>query len=215
MPYVAVSTFETYPELAEAYMQGANAAARVTPAVQKLADEITAGISDKRAQAEALYRWVSKEIRYVAIVMGTGGYVPHAADEVMAAKYGDCKDKSTLLMALLQARGIRSMPVLINTAATYKLPDTVLLGAFNHAITYLPDWNLFVDSTSGYAPFGVLTTPLQNKPALLGGDRSSKPVVNTTPAPSAASTTLRVPSTFTRANSPTSLRHCSGMPAAW
>ncbi|MEO6080110.1 MAG: DUF3857 and transglutaminase domain-containing protein [Steroidobacteraceae bacterium] len=184
-PYAAVSTFETYPELAEAYMIGAEAAARVTPAVQKLADEITTGITDKRAQAAALYRWVSKEIRYVAIAMGAGGYVPHEADTIIAARYGDCKDKSTLLIALLHAKGIDAMPALIQAGAAFKLPDSVVLGAFNHAITYLPEWNLFVDSTSGFTQFGVLTPNLQSKPALLGGNKSMRAVVKTTPAASA------------------------------
>jgi transglutaminase-like putative cysteine protease len=182
-PYAAASTLETFPALAEAYMIGAEAAAKVTPGVQKLADEITTGITDKRAQAEAIYRWVSKEIRYVAIFMGVGGYVPHLADEIIAARYGDCKDKSTLLAALLHAKGIRAMPVLIHTAATFKLPDAVLLGSFNHAINYLPEWDLFVDSTSGFAQFGTLMSALQNKQALLGGDKTLRPIVRTTPAP--------------------------------
>jgi len=185
-PYVAVSTLQTYPDLARAYMIGAEPAAKVTPAVQKLADEITAGITDKRAQADALYRWVSSQLRYVAISMGAGGYVPHNADDVLAARYGDCKDKTTLLTALMHAKGIRAMPVLIHTANTFDLPDTVLPGAFNHVITYLPDWDLFVDSTSGFAPFGVLPPGVRAKQALLGGDKALKPVVRVTPAANAS-----------------------------
>jgi transglutaminase-like putative cysteine protease len=185
-PYVAASTLETWPQLADTYMVGSKPAAKVTPAVQKLADEITSGMTDKRQQAEAIYRWVSTQIRYVAIAMGTGGYVPHQAEEIIAARYGDCKDKTTLLTALLNAKGIRAMPVLIHTAATFKLPDTVILGAFNHAITYLPDWDLFVDSTSGFAPFGVLPPGLNNKQVLLAGDEASKPVVRTIAAPNPA-----------------------------
>jgi transglutaminase-like putative cysteine protease len=185
-PYVAASTMQTYPELGKAYMIGAEAAAKVTPAIQKLADDITMGIADKRAQADALYRWVSTEIRYVQIAMGVGGYVPHLANEVITAKYGDCKDKSTLLIALLHAKGIRAMPVLINTGAAFELPETVLLGAFNHAITYLPEWDLFVDATAGFAPFGVLTSSLLSKKALLGGDKSLPTVVKTMPAGNAS-----------------------------
>ena len=185
-PYVAVSTLQTYPDLARAYMIGAEPAAKVTPAVQKLADEITAGITDKRAQADALYRWVSSQLRYVAISMGAGGYVPHNADDILAARYGDCKDKTTLLTALMHAKGIRAMPVLIHTANTFDLPDTVLPGAFNHVITYLPDWDLFVDSTSGFAPFGVLPPGVRAKQALLGGDKALKPVVRVTPAANAS-----------------------------
>jgi len=184
-PYVEISTLEAYPRLAEAYMIGAAPAAKVTPAVQKLAEEITAGITDRRAQAEALYRWVSLQIRYVALAMGTGGYVPHQADDIIAARYGDCKDKTTLLAALLHARGIRAMPVLANTGAAFSLPDTAILGAFNHAITYLPDWDLYVDSTPGMAPFGVLSSSLMGKPVLLAGDEAMKPALRTIPASSA------------------------------
>jgi transglutaminase-like putative cysteine protease len=196
-PYVAVSTLQTWPQLADTYMTGAKQAAKVTPAVQKLADEITSGLTDRRMQAEAIYRWVSTQIRYVAIAMGTGGYVPHQAEEVIAARYGDCKDKTTLLTALLNARGIRAMPVLIHTAATFKLPDTVILGAFNHAITYLPDFDLFVDSTSGFAPFGVLPAGLQNKQVLLGGDDAAKPSVRSTAAATPARDRLVIRTTAT------------------
>src|SRR5690606_6563940 len=137
-PGVTFSTLKDYPALMDAYMQGATPTMQVTPAVQKLADEIAQGISDRRKQAEAIYRWVAGEIRYVAITMGTGGYVPHFADAVIESRYGDCKDKTTLLIALLTAKGIRAVPTLIDTGARFKWPEVPLLGAFNHAIAYLP-----------------------------------------------------------------------------
>jgi transglutaminase-like putative cysteine protease len=166
-PYVAVSNLKDYPALAAAYMKGAEPAAKVTPAVQKLADEITSGITDKRAQAEALYRWVSRNIRYVAIYLGSGGLVPHNADDIISAAYGDCKDKATLLMALLNAKGIKATQALVHATNSYALPDTAVLRAFNHAINYLPEFNLFVDSTSGFAPFGVMVDGARGKQALV------------------------------------------------
>jgi transglutaminase-like putative cysteine protease len=180
-PGITVSTLKDYPALAAAYMIGAEPAAKVTPAVQKLADEITAGVTDKRAQAEAIYRWVSVNIRYVALLMGAGGYVPHTADEIISVKYGDCKDKTTLMMALLGAKGIRSAPVLVNAVNRYTLPATPVLSAFNHAINWLPDFNLFVDSTSGFAPFGVLRDALMGKQALIAGGINQNPSLATLP----------------------------------
>ena len=193
-PGINVSTMKDYPAMAAAYMIGAAPAAKVTPAVQKLADEITQGmdgkgVDGKRAQAEAIYRWVSGNIRYVALFMGAGGYVPHTADEIISVRYGDCKDKTTLMTALLAARGIRSAPVLVNATNRYILPDTPVLSAFNHVITWLPDFNLFVDSTSGFAAFGVLPDGLMGKRALIAGGADQKPALTTLPVSSAATDT--------------------------
>src|SRR5690606_15213032 len=104
-PYVAALPLKDYEAPAAAYAVGVAQAAKVTPEIQKLADEVTQGLSDRRAQAEALYRWVSGNIRYVALAMDMGGYVPHAAADVLNAHYGDCKDKAVLLQALLAAKG--------------------------------------------------------------------------------------------------------------
>ena len=74
---------------------------------------MTAGERDRRAQARKLYEWVSVNIRYVNIVLGAGGFVPHKAADVLKNGYGDCKDHVMLLEALLAAKGIKSSPVLI------------------------------------------------------------------------------------------------------
>lgn len=180
-PRVTISTLPDYPALAAAYLVGAAPAAKVTPVVRKLADEITRGVRDKRAQAEALYRWVSGEVRYVAIAMGTGGWVPHSADEVIVARYGDCKDKTTLLIALLAAKGIRGEPVLIYAGERRTLPSLPVMGAFNHAIAYLPEFDLYLDSTITAAPFNALPDRLRGQPVVTAGGAWAKPVVRQIP----------------------------------
>ena len=166
-PHVMVSTYSSYDELAAAY--GARAAIMAKPSAEtrKLAEEITAGIKDKRAQARALYEWVSANIRYVSIVLDRGGYVPHSSQSILEARYGDCKDHVTMLEALLAAKKIRSSAALVEASNSYFVPKTVVIGAFNHAITYLPDFDLFVDSTPGSLPFGVLTPNESGKQALI------------------------------------------------
>ncbi|MBI3525114.1 MAG: DUF3857 domain-containing protein [Betaproteobacteria bacterium] len=170
-PRVFMTSFPSYADAAKAYLDRARPKAAVTPAIQKLADQITGGITDKRAQAEALYRWVSKEIRYVGIYLGFGGVVPHASDEIAQARYGDCKDHVTILEALLAAKGIQSSTVLVNAAGSYALPKAAITpGLFNHVITYLPEFKLYVDSTAGMAPFGVLPFQELGKSALITDD---------------------------------------------
>jgi hypothetical protein len=180
-PYIAVSNLKDYEAQASAYMAGARPAAAVTTPIQAKADELTAGISDPRAQAEALYRWVSGNIRYVAIYLGTGGYVPHSANEVLKSRYGDCKDHVALLQALLEAKGIASSPAIINGSLSYMWPRVASLTAFNHVITYIPSLKLFVDSTTPFAPFGRLPLQLLGKRALVADAGSGVTTVMTVP----------------------------------
>ncbi|MGQ9801984.1 MAG: transglutaminase-like domain-containing protein [Candidatus Saccharicenans sp.] len=69
--------------------------------VRVKAGELISGLTDLRAQIEKLAAFVQQEIRYVSIQIGIGGYQPHPAPEILANRYGDCKDKATLLAALL------------------------------------------------------------------------------------------------------------------
>src|SRR5262249_7758027 len=64
---------------------------------------------------QVLASFVQKDVRYVAIEIGIGGYQAHLAGDIFRALYGDCKDKATLLSRMLQEVGLRSDFVLIPT----------------------------------------------------------------------------------------------------
>ena len=175
-PRIAATTFADFGEAAEAYLKGAADKEMVTDDVRKLADKITAGLTSSRDQAAALYHWVAGNIRWVALSFGLGGVVPRDADSIIQTGYGDCKDKVVLLNALLTAKGIKSAPVIINSANVYWQPDVAIVpGVYNHAITYLPEFDLFLDPTSETAPFGILPFRLLSKSALVtrGLDRGA------------------------------------------
>ena len=155
-PTLMASTYPDFSAMGHAYQLKAAEAAKVTPLVQARADEITKGISGRREQAEAIYAWVAKNIRYVAVYLGNGGLEPNAADSILGNRYGDCKDHTVILEALLAAKGIASTPVLIGAGGGPTLPRIAVLGRFNHAINYLPEFDLYLDSTSPYARFGQL-----------------------------------------------------------
>lgn len=193
-PRLSVSSFPNYEAVASAYLARAKPKAAVTPAIQKLADKITVGITDKRAQTEALYRWVSKEIRYVGVFLGFGGFVPHSADEIANVRYGDCKDHVTILDALLAAKGIRSSTVLINAGnSLWLFKEAFTPYQFNHVITYLPDFDLYVDSTtSSLAPFGVLPPSEYGRTVLLTDDGTGKAKLVTLPTVNAAQNQVHV-----------------------
>lgn len=166
-PHVFVTSFTDYEAVARAASTWFEGKAQVTPEIQAMADKLTAGIADRRQIAEKLYDWVSSHITYEQIVLGAGGFVPHAAAQVLATRYGDCKDHVMLLQALLLAKGINSSPALISVSPSFDLPRAATPYAFNHVITYVPEFHLFLDSTAQYAPFGILPSADAGRPVLL------------------------------------------------
>lgn len=156
-PRYFASSFKSYSEIGRAYAKGSQPKMAVTAKVKAQVEEITAGETDRREQARKIYEWVSKHIRYVAIALGRGSYVPHDADSILANGYGDCKDHDVILQALLKAKGIAANSILIGAGPNgYKLTDTPIFVELNHVITYLPEFNVYLDSSLAIAPFGVL-----------------------------------------------------------
>ena len=164
---LAVSTFADYAAFGRAYEARASDKSAVTDKVRSQAQKITAGIVEPRDKALALSNWVRRNIRYVAVYVGAGGVVPHAAEAILENLYGDCKDHVALLEALLAAVGIDSTPALINLGTSYRLPSVATLGVLNHVITYIPLLNLYLDSTAGPIAAGYLPATTLDKPVLL------------------------------------------------
>ena len=178
-PYIHISSMPNQAAFAKAYEERIASKSSVTPEVQKLADEITKSIEKdgdkaskpsrdiKKEQARAIYNWVTRNIRYVAIYLGDGGIIPHDANSIIRNRYGDCKDHNALLIALLSAKGINATSALINSGSAFVVPKLPVIGPFNHVITYIPAWDLYLDSTAEMAPFGVLPSGEVDKPTLL------------------------------------------------
>lgn len=180
-PYFSATSMASYAELAQSYQTRAKTNTRVTPAIAQLAAEITEGAGDAQEKVRRLYRWVSQNIRYIAIYAGAGGFVPHDTQSILDNRYGDCKDHVGLLEALLRSVGIESSPALINLGNSHRLPPLAIVSPFNHVITYVPSLNLFLDSTTQFAPMGTLPEAEMDKPVLLtlNGEISRTPGFNT------------------------------------
>jgi transglutaminase-like putative cysteine protease len=157
-PHFAASTFKTYADVGQAYQVRAKEKAAVTPAIQALAQELVqkANAQTTLDKVKVLHHWVAQNIRYLGIYVGAGGYVPHDAQSILDNRYGDCKDHVVILESLLAAVGIDSSPALINSGTAFLLPKLPTPGIFDHVITYVPSLNVFLDSTSRFAPLGTL-----------------------------------------------------------
>lgn len=107
-----------------------------------IASEVQTLSTDKAeqfAKIDALYSYVSREIRYVAIEIGIGGYQPRPPADVFKNKYGDCKDKATLLISMLNKIGLRAYPALVGTRGDVEAqPAAPTLATFDHVIVALP-----------------------------------------------------------------------------
>lgn len=182
-PHIYISTYSSQAEFAKAYEVRIKDKVRVTPQVQKMADEITKGIKPiadeglkdrkeaekefKRQQARAIYNWVSRNIRYVALYLDDGSITPHDANSIIDNRYGDCKDHNALLIALLSAKGIHASSAMINSGNSYTVPKYPVIGPFNHVVTYIPAWDQYLDSTAEMAPYGSLPGDEIDKPTLV------------------------------------------------
>lgn len=166
-PSVQVTTFASWQQVGAWYDSLQQTALTVTPAIQARADALTKGLTTKEDKVRAIFSDVALHIHYVALEFGIGRYEPHSADDVLANEYGDCKDKHTLLAAMLKAEGIEAWPVLISANRELD-PGMPSPAQFNHVITLVPldGKMLWMDSTEEVAPVGVLAGILRDKQGL-------------------------------------------------
>lgn len=145
------------------------------------------------ARVKALASFAQRDVRYVEIQIGIGGYLPHSASQIFANRYGDCKDKATVLSAMLAQIGVKSYYILIHTDRgiySDKTPPTI---GFNHAILaiQLPQSSLkdpmsalyedsklghllIFDPTNPFVPFGQIPSYLQDNYGLLVEDHGGE-----------------------------------------
>jgi len=96
---------------------------------------IKAAHDGQRDQALAALRLVQDQVRYLAILMGEGGWVPTSADDVWRLRQGDCKGKTALLLALLRGLGIDADAALVTTTDGDSLDEGLpRLHAFDHVL---------------------------------------------------------------------------------
>ncbi|HKN72299.1 MAG TPA: DUF3857 and transglutaminase domain-containing protein [Terriglobales bacterium] len=147
---------------------------------------LTAGKTTQLQRMQAIAGFVQHDIRYVAIALGIGSWQPHAAPDVFSHRYGDSKDKATLMRTMLRQIGVDSYHVVINTQRGSVTRETPAHNGFNHvilAINLADDVKdpsliavmqhprlgriLFFDPTNELTPFGQIGGYLQANYGLL------------------------------------------------
>jgi hypothetical protein len=181
------------------YADLAAASRQPTPEIKQKVAEVTAGASSSLEKIKALTSFMQRQIRYVAVEVGIGGYQPHPAAEVFTHRYGDCKDKATLLSTMLHEIGVDSYYAFINDERGIVIPQ-FSIPHFDHVILAIrlpqdtPPENLyavidhpklgkllFFDPTDPYTPLGYIPSVEQENYALLvtpdGGELLTLPLL--------------------------------------
>jgi hypothetical protein len=117
------STESTWKGIGEWYSQLSKDRLVASPEITAKTQELVAGKTDFYDKSEAVAEFVQKQVRYFAIEVGIGGYQPHAAADVFRNLYGDCKDKATLVSAMLSTVGIHSALMMVDSERGVIDPD--------------------------------------------------------------------------------------------
>src|SRR5436309_3930807 len=172
--HIDVGSPITWGELAHWYANLSAGRYALSPALEsQLADHV----KDARTLEDSLravHRWVSQDFRYVSLSLGIGGYLPRLPAQVLDTRYGDCKDKATLFIALVRRMGIRANPVLLSASggADSTLPT---VQQFDHMIAAVdrPEklgGRIYLDLTSDLTPYGELPPAEEGSFALVVHD---------------------------------------------
>ena len=142
-----------------------------TPDIEEKVVQLTQNLTTEADKIRAIYQFVATNIRYVGIELGQSAYQPTPAAEVFQMQYGDCKDKTTLLISMLNLVDIKAYPVLISLAP-YERVNTTLpsLNTFNHMIAAVPtgrDTYVWLDPTATTCPYGDLPYNAQGRTGFL------------------------------------------------
>ena len=179
-PEVRLTSFASWAEVGAWFNTLQEPKAAVTPEIRAKAEELTKGLNSEDEKIQALYNFVSTHFRYIGVDLGMGRYAPHAAADILANRYGDCKDKHTLFAALLKSVGITAHPALISSR--FRLdPSFSSPELFDHVITAIPkgDSFLFLDTTPEVAPFGLLLANFRDRQALVVPNNSPAKLART------------------------------------
>ncbi|MBL9038102.1 MAG: DUF3857 domain-containing protein [Archangium sp.] len=148
-----VSTYKTWDDVGRYWWGLVRDQLTPNDELRKTVDSVLKGV-DRRDQAKvvaALYGFVVTNTRYVALEFGIHGYKPYRVDRVLSRRFGDCKDKAALLVAMLKVANVDARLVLLRMRHLGSLPaEPASLSAFNHAIAYVPSLQLYLDGTAEF-----------------------------------------------------------------
>jgi len=156
-PRIIFGTARTWNEVARAYSEVVDQQLGGSK-LQAEAKRITAGARGTKEVADRLLAWLHKSVRYTGVELASAAVVPRPPEEVLAREYGDCKDLSALMVAMLRAVGVKAWIALVSPGWSDAPAEVAGFGLFTHAVVYVPGPEpLWMDPTDWTAPAGQLS----------------------------------------------------------
>lgn len=130
--------------------------------------QLTDGLKDDREKVEAVYEYLRKTTRYVAVLLGVGSLRPAAAAEICSNGYGDCKGLANYMRAMLKEVGIAANYTTISTTNRRLLSDFASVGQMDHVILQVPlqGDTLWIECTNPQLPLGYVHSHIAGHDAI-------------------------------------------------
>jgi hypothetical protein len=171
---ILVTTMNSWEEFSNWWRKKIEGKTEPDGSIKRKVAELTQDLSTSKEKMEIIFDYVKREIRYVSIGLGKSGYEPENAKKVFENKYGDCKDKSTLLISMLRTAGIPAYYVLIPTGNIGNLiKDFQYPFQFNHCIVAVESEAKyhFIDPVANSYRFDYLPDSDRNRDVLIFNDQ--------------------------------------------
>lgn len=164
-PYVSISTFSDWNQLGRWYAELITPQFVLDGELRDVLDQITANAKSEPEKIHEIHEFVLRNTHYVAMEFGVYSYKPYAVTQTYARRFGDCKDKASLMIALMRAAGIDAEFALVRTRKLGDVSERATnIAVFNHAVVYIPKYDTWLDGTAEYA--GSRELPLDDQGAM-------------------------------------------------
>lgn len=187
-------SYRNWSELGTWFTQLSSTVRDASPALSLKVQELAPPRLPTIQRIKALASFAQHDVRYVAVEVGVGGYRPHTATDIFTHRYGDCKDKATVLSSMLAQIGVKSYYIIVNATRGVVTKDSPASpGGFNHMILAiaLPEASygkplpamfehrklghlLIFDPTNDFVPFGQIPPYEQDNYGLLVGEQGGE-----------------------------------------
>jgi transglutaminase-like putative cysteine protease len=179
LPSLVIAEPTTWKGLARKMQWVVGSAIVTGPDIAPLAGELAQSPGSEQTRLDRIHQFVSQNIRYIGLEHGVGGIVPRPPAVTLERRFGDCKDKTALFLALARRAGLKAYPVLTSTERFN--PGKLLVAAgvyFNHMVACIvmnDGREHCIDLTDPYSPYDKMPITLQGAVRLDLADIPSEP----------------------------------------
>ncbi len=161
-PFLHVSTYKSWQDVGRWWWGLVKDQLYADASLKRTVADLVKDATSTRQKVERIHDWAVGHTRYVALEFGIHGFLPYRVPLIVQRGFGDCKDKASLMYTMLREAGIDARLVLVRTRHNGAVEDMpASLAVFDHAITYVPELDLYLDGTAEHS--GITELPSEDQ----------------------------------------------------